>query len=182
MNINKRKMTGQKIKELRLQKGMTQEELAAKTDLSVRTIQRIEKGEVDPRTFTLHAIADALDVDFELINELDSEADEIKQDHLKWLAFLHLSGLFCMLFPPLLIWIFKKQEIPEMEMHGKMVINFQLSMWLYLFSASLLLIILVGLPILVFLGVFSTIIIIINTAKVMGGKDCRYPLSLKILK
>jgi len=40
--------TGEKIRDLRIKKGMTQEELAEKTELSVRTIQRIESGEVDP--------------------------------------------------------------------------------------------------------------------------------------
>lgn len=50
----KKKMdTGKLIKELRLKKGMTQEELAAKTEVSSRTIQRIENGEVDPRAYTL---------------------------------------------------------------------------------------------------------------------------------
>ena len=56
---------GQFIRETRLKRGMTQEELAAKTDISVRTIQRIENGEVDPRTFTLHTLASALDIDYE---------------------------------------------------------------------------------------------------------------------
>ena len=42
---------GQKIKDARIKKGLTQEDLAAKTDISVRTIQRIENEEVAPRTF-----------------------------------------------------------------------------------------------------------------------------------
>ena len=41
--------TGHLIKTLRLKKGITQEELAEKTEISVRTIQRIENGDVDPR-------------------------------------------------------------------------------------------------------------------------------------
>ena len=59
--------TGQLIRELRLKKGITQEELAAKTDISVRTIQRIESGDVDPRAFTLQSIAAALEVDYEVL-------------------------------------------------------------------------------------------------------------------
>ena len=62
---SKRKMeTGKLIKELRIKKGMTQEELADKTEVSTRTIQRIENGDVDPRAYTLQMIAKALDVDF----------------------------------------------------------------------------------------------------------------------
>ena len=52
---------GQEIKKLRLDKGMTQEELAERTNLSTRTIQRIENGEVDPRAYTLQTLASALE-------------------------------------------------------------------------------------------------------------------------
>jgi transcriptional regulator with XRE-family HTH domain len=39
---------GQKVSELRQLKGLTQEQLAEKCEVSTRTIQRIESGEVDP--------------------------------------------------------------------------------------------------------------------------------------
>ncbi|EOG6895302.1 helix-turn-helix domain-containing protein, partial [Flavobacterium psychrophilum] len=44
---------GKKILELRHSKGLTQNELAEKCNLSIRTIQRIELGEVIPRSFTI---------------------------------------------------------------------------------------------------------------------------------
>ena len=68
--------TGKLIKELRIKKGMTQEELAYKTEVSARTIQRIENGEVDPRAYTLQMIAKALDVDFSLFVEQESEESQ----------------------------------------------------------------------------------------------------------
>lgn len=43
---------GKKILELRKEKGLTQEELVEKRNISVRTLQRIETGEVTPRVFT----------------------------------------------------------------------------------------------------------------------------------
>lgn len=39
----------QRLKELRILQGLTQEELTEKTGLSLRTIQRIESGESVPR-------------------------------------------------------------------------------------------------------------------------------------
>ncbi len=45
---------GKKISELRKAKGMTQEELVEKCNLNVRTVQRIEAGEVTPRSFTIN--------------------------------------------------------------------------------------------------------------------------------
>src|SRR5688572_6486937 len=79
--------TGELIKQLRQKKGITQEELAAKTDISVRTIQRIESGEVDPRAFTLQSIASALEVDFEVLASTESEVIEeaIVRENNKWL-------------------------------------------------------------------------------------------------
>jgi transcriptional regulator with XRE-family HTH domain len=54
---------GKKIVELRKAKGFTQEELVEKCNLSVRTLQRIESGEVAPRTYTIRLIFTALDFD-----------------------------------------------------------------------------------------------------------------------
>lgn len=54
---------GKKIAELRKAKGFTQEELVEKCNLSVRTLQRIESGEVAPRTYTIRLIFTALDFD-----------------------------------------------------------------------------------------------------------------------
>ena len=52
---------GKKIAELRKAKGLTQEELVEKCNLNVRTLQRIESGEVTPRSYTIKTIFTALD-------------------------------------------------------------------------------------------------------------------------
>jgi transcriptional regulator with XRE-family HTH domain len=52
---------GKKIAELRKARGFTQEELVEKCNLSVRTLQRIESGEVAPRSHTIRVIFEALD-------------------------------------------------------------------------------------------------------------------------
>jgi transcriptional regulator with XRE-family HTH domain len=52
---------GKKIAELRKAKGLTQDELVSMCNLNVRTLQRIESGEVTPRSFTIKAIFTALD-------------------------------------------------------------------------------------------------------------------------
>ncbi len=55
---------GKKISELRKAKGLTQEELIEKCNISVRTLQRIESGEVTPRSYTVKIIFAALGYDF----------------------------------------------------------------------------------------------------------------------
>lgn len=66
---------GRKILEWRKAKGLTQEELVDLCQINVRTIQRIEAGEVTPRPFTLKTILGALGVDNEEINT-EPTADE----------------------------------------------------------------------------------------------------------
>lgn len=52
---------GKRIAELRKAKGLTQEELVEKCNINVRTLQRIESGEVMPRSYTIKTIFTALD-------------------------------------------------------------------------------------------------------------------------
>jgi len=54
---------GRKIADLRKSKGLTQEELVEKCKLNVRTLQRIEAGEVSPRSYTQRLIFKALEYD-----------------------------------------------------------------------------------------------------------------------
>jgi transcriptional regulator with XRE-family HTH domain len=54
---------GEKIKGARSAKGMTQKDLADKTGLSERTIQRIENHEVEPSGYSLSKISDVLEFD-----------------------------------------------------------------------------------------------------------------------
>ena len=55
---------GDKIKAARTQKGITQKELAQKTGLTERTIQRIENHEVEPSVYSLNKISEFLSFDF----------------------------------------------------------------------------------------------------------------------
>lgn len=60
---------GKKISELRKQKGLTQGDLVERCNINVRTIQRIEAGEVIPRSYTLKTILEALDYDLNQMNQ-----------------------------------------------------------------------------------------------------------------
>jgi len=67
---------GQKILDLRRKKGLTQEDLVEKCNINVRTIQRIEAGEVSPRPYTIKTILAALDYDFESITNTNESKTE----------------------------------------------------------------------------------------------------------
>lgn len=62
-----------KIALARKKKGLTQDQLAEMTNITVRTIQRIENGKNIPRTFTIKTIATALGCTFdELANQFQN--------------------------------------------------------------------------------------------------------------
>ena len=65
----KQPLLGKKITELRKQKGLTQEELVERCNVTVRTIQRIESGETTPRIYTIKTILNALGLDYEKVFE-----------------------------------------------------------------------------------------------------------------
>lgn len=80
---------GKKITDYRKAKGLTQEELVERCNLSVRTLQRIEAGKVTPRTYTVKLIFEALEVSF------DKSLND-KGLMLKWLEqfFIRFIDLF----------------------------------------------------------------------------------------
>ena len=106
--------------------------MADKTEVTARTIQRIENGEVDPRAYTLQMIAKALEVDFSLFVEHESEEkpESQKLDNNSWLALIHLSGIMPLIIPTLLLWKNKKNKTKDMKHHLFAAISMQLCIWL----------------------------------------------------
>ncbi len=78
---------GKKIAELRKTQRLTQEELVDKCNISIRTIQRIEAGEVTPRDYTIKTILSALEYDIE---EIDPPAGEKSYEVEAWLSRLFM--------------------------------------------------------------------------------------------
>ncbi|MEH6657112.1 DUF4870 domain-containing protein [Leeuwenhoekiella marinoflava] len=84
---------------------------------------------------------------------------------------------------PLILWLTQKDKVLQMDEHGKQIINFQISTFIY----SILcipLILFLGLGILGFivLGVLVLIFPIINAIKASNGEPIYYPLSIQFLK
>jgi uncharacterized protein len=84
-----------------------------------------------------------------------------------WCAFIHASALLGVLMhfpghliPPLILWLIKRDESPELDAHGKEAVNFQLSMLIYNAVAAVFCLVLVGFVFLAILWVLNTIIII----------------------
>jgi len=88
---------GSKISEIRKSKGLTQEELAELSKINLRTIQRIENNENEPRGTTLHLICDVLEINREIL------IDKSKQNKGKPIGSLVINGVFLILLNLLLM-------------------------------------------------------------------------------
>ena len=110
------------------------------------------------------------------------------KDERTWAMLCHFSAFTGLIFPfgnflaPLIIWLIKKEELPFVEDQGKEVLNFQLSMTIYLLISGILCIILIGIPIIIGLIIFCFIITIIAAISANDGKSYRYPINLRLIK
>ncbi len=82
---------GKRISELRKEKGLTQEELVEQCNINVRTIQRIEAGEVNPRSYTVKSILNVLGVDY-MENEQEEKTIFTSLEK-KWLNLAWIFGI-----------------------------------------------------------------------------------------
>ena len=67
------------IAQLRKEKGLTQEELVERCNINVRTIQRIEAGEVSPRSYTIKNILEVLGKSFDEVYSGTKEGQTSKE-------------------------------------------------------------------------------------------------------
>ncbi len=189
---------GLKVSELRQGKNLTQEQLAEYCEVSKRTIQRIENGEVEPRSFTRNSLSNMLEFDFGKDNTSNEDL---------WLTILHLSSVIPTVFIPLLLWSWKKDQSYKIDKQGQEVLNFQITMAFVLFALVLVLIVVPSalgiasgldreagilsdiftitvlpfLPI-VIIGLFIAYQSIVNTVRALSERPVRYALSAPFIK
>jgi transcriptional regulator with XRE-family HTH domain len=83
------------VKKIRTEKGLSQEDLSEKSELSLRTIQRLENGKSEPRGDTLKRLTNALELPAYYFNNLLFENRSNKKPFkIPWfiLGFLIIGG------------------------------------------------------------------------------------------
>src|SRR6202163_2237326 len=85
-----------------------------------------------------------------------------------WNTLCHASALLGVLlhFPghllgPLIVWLAKRGDSPEIDAHGKESLNFQISMLIYSVVSGILCLILIGFVFLAILHVLNVVFVII---------------------
>src|SRR5437667_8664321 len=82
---------------------------------------------------------------------------------------------------PLIIWLAKRQDSPEIDAHGKESLNFQISMLIWNAIAAILIIVLIGIPILILLHILNIIFVIVASIQASEGKLYHYPLAIRLI-
>lgn len=101
---------------------------------------------------------------------------------------LHLSVFLGYVIPfggliaPILIWQLKKEQFPDLDQHGKMVVNFIISMLIYSAIAFILTFVVIGIFVGIALMVIGVAYPIIGAIKANNGEFWKYPLILQLLK
>ena len=119
--------------------------------------------------------------------ETPIEKSHPSKDERTWAMLCHISTFCGMIIPfgnilvPLIIWLIKKDELPFVDDQGKEVLNFQISMVIYMIIAGILCIILIGIPILIGIIIFDFITTIIATVNANDGKYYRYPITIHFI-
>ena len=106
-----------------------------------------------------------------------------------WCVLCHaaaLAGIFLHAFGhilgPLIVWLLKRTESPEIDAHGKESLNFQLSMLIYNVLAGILILFVIGIPLLVLLYIANTVLVIIASIRAGNGELYRYPMTIRFMK
>ena len=169
-------------------KGFTQDELSEKTTVGVRTIQRIEKGEVQPHLQTVKLLAVGLDIKVEDLIVLDNPNEEVIER--KWMLLLHAIPFLGLIIPfgnilfPLFVWIHKANDNKTYDNHGRAVVNFHCSITLYFIISLLLFFPFPGINFfltgaVVLFGIITTIA---NLMSALNKGTFKYPLSISFLR
>lgn len=125
---------GKKIAAARKLKGLTQEELADLSQITVRTIQRIEADAGTPQSFTLKAIAKALDITYESMVNPAPEANAVitATDDLRHSMILFNFSCFTYIIIPWVHWLVpmsilkKRRDLPAAAIrYGRTIIRRQ---------------------------------------------------------
>jgi uncharacterized Tic20 family protein len=94
-------------------------------------------------------------------------------------VFLHFPGH---LIPPLIIWLAKRDDSPELDAHGKEAVNFQISMLIYNAVAAVFCLVLIGFVFLAALWVLNAVFVIIAAIQASDGKFYRYPITIRFIQ
>jgi len=105
----------------------------------------------------------------------------------EWAMYIHFSLLAGYLIPgagfilPIVLWQIKKDELPGVDTHGRIATNWIISHLIYAVASLFMILIFIGIPMLVVLGVVAVVFPIVGGIKANNGEVWKYPCSIRFL-
>ena len=115
---------------------------------------------------------------------LPTPSAEVRQ----WAMLCHFAAFFGLIFPfgnllgPLILWQIKKETDPFIDAQGKEALNFQITVAIAAMICFLLMVVIIGFPLLVLVGVGALVLTIIGGVKANDGIAYRYPFTWRVIK
>ncbi|APU66740.1 DUF4870 domain-containing protein [Christiangramia flava] len=105
------------------------------------------------------------------------------------LVITHLSQLLDLItgiggfIVPLVLWLTQRDKVAGMDLHGKAIMNFQISLFIYsILCVPLIIFLGLGIILLIIIGIIALVFPILNAIKASNGEMPYYPLSIEIIK
>jgi len=189
-----------KLKIVREQKNLTQEELSEKSGISVRTIQRIESG-IAPKGHTLKALSKTLEIlETELTDKIEENRVVEKPEELivksqteigidfQKIKLINLSSILFVMLPPLniLVPLLLFYALKQKNHLTRQIISLQI-IWTILAPIIFMLGILLKLGrsftivILIIIVLSNVFLILRNLSEIDRNKRLRYKLNFNII-
>jgi hypothetical protein len=118
-----------------------------------------------------------------------TEGVQTGKEEQNWAMYCHLSALSGFVIPfgniiaPLVIWQMKRDTMPQVDVHGKEALNFQITVMIAVGVCFLLSFVVIGLLLLPIVGIGALVLTIMAAIKVSNGQlDYRYPFALRLIK
>ncbi|HWL10892.1 MAG TPA: DUF4870 domain-containing protein [Planctomicrobium sp.] len=119
------------------------------------------------------------------LQDSDPATDSDERQVRTWAMAIHLSQLANFVVPlggivaPIVIWQVQKDKMPSLDEHGKIVVNWMLSLLIYFMIAFALVFVLIGFAVMAVLGALAVVFPIIGGIKANQGEVWRYPGSIR---
>ena len=117
------------------------------------------------------------------------ETSTSSRDVRTWNVLCHATALAGFFVPwaghilgPLIVWLAKSNDSPEIDENGKESLNFQISMLIYNVIAGVLCLLLIGFVILAILHILNLVLVIVASIQANEGKFYRYPMTIRLIK
>lgn len=113
-----------------------------------------------------------------------AKAQDLTQKTRQMALYLHLSVLAGFIIPvaglviPIVLWQMKKNELPQIDAHGKNVVNWIISEVIYWIICYVLIFLLIGIPIAMGLTVIGIVFPVVAAIKGYRGEVWKYPMAI----